>query len=617
MATYREIKGLNVSYVGADPPTASATSQAGEVWYNSGTGYLKVFTANDTWSTTAPLSTARSDMGGGGIQTAAFVVAGYTTANVASTEEYNGSGWTAGGDLGAAARQLGGCGTLTAGLCFGGKTTVQVNTTDEYDGSTWTEGGALTLARDKMGSAGTQTAGLCFGGNVDPSLEKDESEEYNGTGWTEGDDLNTGRKSPGGLGIQTAALCVGGTQPGDSDYVATVESYDGSSWTTQPGTLNTAREAMSTAGTTTAAVVFGGTTGSVTDKTEIYDGTSWTETTDMSTARMTMTRGPTGTLTAALAAGGAAPAVSSATEEFAHSILTYTPAAWATGGTIPGGNYAQQERGTLGTKAATLSIGGSPGPHGLDTFSYDGTAWTSVNNITVKSYYGGMAGTTSAGMKWGGVNFADGSNLDDATEEYDGTSWTNGANLSQVVAKMACGMGTETAALSAGGETDPSYTDTLKVEEWNGTSWVEGGDLPATRYQAEYMGTQTAGLGVGGYLTGASPTVTCLEYNGASWAAGGDAIEAMNGGKGFGIQTDGLIAAGNSPYSTLAQSYDGTAWATNSTINTGRGNGGGGSTTSAGGIFWCGAGPGGVGPNATEEYSAGTSAATVSTIDFD
>ena len=140
MATYREIKGLKVPYLSADPPSASANTEAGSVWYNSISGKLRAFVAFDTWATSASLNTARSDMGGGGTQTAAFVVGGYTTANVASTEEYNGSGWAAGGDLGTAARQLGGCGTLTAGLCFGGKTTAQVNTTDEYNGTAWTEG---------------------------------------------------------------------------------------------------------------------------------------------------------------------------------------------------------------------------------------------------------------------------------------------------------------------------------------------------------------------------------------------------------------------------------------------------------------------------------------------
>ena len=131
MATYREIKGLKVPYLDADPPTAVADTEAGSIWYNSSTGKLRAFIAFDTWTTSAPLATARSNMGGGGTQTAPFVVGGYTTAHVASTEEYDGNGWAVGGDLGAAAKQLAGCGTQTAGLCFGGTTTEQINTTDE------------------------------------------------------------------------------------------------------------------------------------------------------------------------------------------------------------------------------------------------------------------------------------------------------------------------------------------------------------------------------------------------------------------------------------------------------------------------------------------------------
>jgi hypothetical protein len=71
---------------------------------------------------------------------------GGTTApnvNVGSTEEYDGSTWSPGGNMGTARYNLAGCGIQTAALAFGGRTTVVVANTEEYDGSSWTSGGNL------------------------------------------------------------------------------------------------------------------------------------------------------------------------------------------------------------------------------------------------------------------------------------------------------------------------------------------------------------------------------------------------------------------------------------------------------------------------------------------
>jgi hypothetical protein len=62
----------------------------------------------------------------------------YDTAATAATEEYDGTSWTAGGSLGTARYQLGGAGIQTAALGFGGYSTVTTGATEEYDGSTWT-----------------------------------------------------------------------------------------------------------------------------------------------------------------------------------------------------------------------------------------------------------------------------------------------------------------------------------------------------------------------------------------------------------------------------------------------------------------------------------------------
>jgi hypothetical protein len=50
------------------------------------------------------------------------------------------------------------------------------------------------------------------------------------------------------------------------------EEYDGSSWTTSPGSLNTARYLLAGAGTQTAALAFGGDAPSATGATEEWTG---------------------------------------------------------------------------------------------------------------------------------------------------------------------------------------------------------------------------------------------------------------------------------------------------------------------------------------------------------
>ena len=68
------------------------------------------------------------------------------------------------------------------------------------------------------------------------------------------------------------------------------------------GNVNTARRTAAGVGTQTAALIAGGyAPGAVTGNTEIYDGSSWTETTDMSNSRRFL--GGDGTLQAAVGFG--------------------------------------------------------------------------------------------------------------------------------------------------------------------------------------------------------------------------------------------------------------------------------------------------------------------------
>ena len=100
MATYKDIRGTHITTVTTDPPAPVN----GQMWYNSTDQAMKGFTSNPAgaWATGGNLNTARSALGGAGIQTAALAFGGSPppapTAK-AVTEQYNGSSWTEVNDL--------------------------------------------------------------------------------------------------------------------------------------------------------------------------------------------------------------------------------------------------------------------------------------------------------------------------------------------------------------------------------------------------------------------------------------------------------------------------------------------------------------------------------------
>ena len=95
---------------------------------------------------------------------------------------------------------------------------------------------------------------------------------------------------------------MGGDTGPTANQLATVDIFNGTSWT-ETTELNTARRAFGGAGTTTAALAFGGMPSPAGNIfVESFDGTTWTETTEMNTGRGQL--GGTGTQNAALGFAG-------------------------------------------------------------------------------------------------------------------------------------------------------------------------------------------------------------------------------------------------------------------------------------------------------------------------
>jgi hypothetical protein len=173
--------------------------------------------------------------------------------------------------------------------------------------------------------------------------------------------MSTARRAFASFGIQDAAVAAGG-QTGTAVTAAT-EEYNGTSWSTSPGSLAQARQYFAGAGIESAGLAFGGSDHPNSTKytnTEEYGGTSWTT----GGVLLTGTSGLMGcgaTQTAALAFGGYQPSKVTTT-------VGYDGTSWSTRPSMGG---ATAEGSGAGTNIAALSIGGSPAETGVEEFTGD------------------------------------------------------------------------------------------------------------------------------------------------------------------------------------------------------------------------------------------------------
>ena len=280
MATYKEIHGIKVQYRDSD-----ATAIEGDVWYNSSTGLLKMYSAVGAWATTNAMVDDRAALGSFGTQTAAGAVGG--SPRETKTEIYNGSTWTEVGDINTARNYNEASGLTTAALCFGGGvggSPWATASSEEFNGTSWTEGNAMQAVGSIFAGFGIQTASIAATGSpTGGDAISQRCESYDGTNWAEVGDVNTARMYVKGGGTQTSGIIgPGSTVPGTK--IGNVEQWNGNSWS-EVADVNGVRAAygMSKVGANTSALIFGGNAPSNTTLTEEWNGTAWTELADCTT----------------------------------------------------------------------------------------------------------------------------------------------------------------------------------------------------------------------------------------------------------------------------------------------------------------------------------------------
>ena len=504
-----------------------------------------------SWTAGGNLNTTRNYITGTGLQTAALAFGGYTTASSSATEAYNGTSWTAGGNLNTARYGSGGAGIQTSALNFGGYTTAVTNATESYNGSTWTSAPNMNTSRYVLGGCGTQTSALGFGGLITASSNATES--YNGTSWTSVNNLNTARDNLAGSGLQTLALAFGGQTTAPANTTAT-ELWNGTSWTSNPTGLGTARRALSGTGTRsaslaiggyvtaavstteewdysvtvpvagswssggnlpsgngrtslasfgsqTAAIIAGGDLGPATTATSFtYNGTSWSPSPSLNTARAGIMRSTNAPQTAGVVFGGFTtyPNMLTATELWNGSAWTNNPT---------GLNTARQNGGGAGIQTAAICVGGEvPGPAGTTSNAvenFNGTSWT-TSPVTFPSSGPGIRGF---GLQTAAIFIKSG-----VSQSWNGTAFSAAGTQNNPSDNRGV-FGIQTAGIAAGVQASPV---TGATELWNGTAWTTNpNSLSTARYNSGTAGTSDSGLLVGGY-TGSVYSESTEEWTGPS-----------------------------------------------------------------------------------------------------
>ena len=132
-------------------------------------------------------------------------------------------------------------------------------------------------------------------------------------------------------------------------------------------------------------------------KTELWNGTAWTEVNDLSLARGYQYNG--GNATAGWNAGGYLQpgAFTAQTEEW---NADQPVGAFSSG---PSMNTARANMGSVGTSTAALGFGGRP-PSSAVNEIYDGTSWTEIGDLNTARHSMSTSGTTTSALAIGGEN---------------------------------------------------------------------------------------------------------------------------------------------------------------------------------------------------------------------
>ena len=270
--------------------------------------------------------------------------------------------------------------------------------------------------------------------------------------WATSGTMNTARKGGGSKGSQTSGIAVGGNVP---PHTGVVELYNGSTWT-ETTDLNQSRRGSGTcAVVNTAAIAFGGEINPSTHYTnnELWNGSSWTEVNDLNDGRVSIMA--IGSSTAGLALGGVANPPHYQQNEI------WNGTSFGETSDMNTGRYGSGA--TAGTTTSGLAWT-NQSDYATDSESWNGSAWTATPSLnTARIQDGGAGADNTSAISFGG--YTTGFTAIANTEQWNGSSWSETNDLNTVIGYQFNG-GSVTAAWSAGGRTNPGPSGNA-TENWN------------------------------------------------------------------------------------------------------------------------------------------------------
>ena len=442
--------------------------------------------------------------------------------------------------------------------------------------------------------SGSFNKGFEFDGTIEPELGS----------WSDGGALITARSQEGSVGTKAAHIAT--------DSSGKTEIYNGSSWS-EVNDMNSGRVQVELAGSYSSALAFGGFGYPMFNKndSEEWNGTNWSVSTEMPISRSNHAAAGQINADSALAFGGTSN--SSYPSPTDVDTVEWNGSTWTTyseTGFTP--TYCRDGIG-LGEVNAALY-------HGYITFNktWDGSSWSSIANTTFGHARGAGGGTVNDALIFAGDGY-----WNTYSYLFDGTAWTQQGSMSNgrqytdgggTVAGNTMVVGgnpsstnncTEHFSLS---QTTGSFTH-LKATTFDGdASGLTNTDLQGTisasaQLAADISGSFNKGFEFEGEIRTAKGV----------WSTSGNLNTAKRSTTGAGTQNAGLAAGGQTSNSNNAnvsdsEEYDGTSWTEgNNLINARRLMTGAGTQNAAlffGGWNTC---------TCTEEYN-GTSYATAAAL---
>jgi hypothetical protein len=301
-----------------------------------------------------------------------------------------------------------------------------------------------------------------------------------------------------GFNIQSHASDPSNPSDGEVWYNTTSKSLKGygalgpSSWASTTA-MNTGRSASVSAAPTSTAILIASGTGPPAEpgntlKVEEWNGTTWTEKTDMTTLHSGGAGG--GTVTAMIVAGGTG---------YTPTTETWNGSAWTEQGDMLVGKSTAAGSGSTGSLKLSGGLEKIPAPapnYGTNTTEdFDGSSWTNGTSMTRIAGYG-QAGTpfspSATALVMGQLNFPPMGSQSDVVELWNGSAWTEMNNFT-TPRHYGMGAGISTAALLCGGNPDRSDAQTF-----DGTNWTTIASLAAAAWSMVGGGSSTSCIAGGG-----------------------------------------------------------------------------------------------------------------------